>query len=464
MDNPIKSMDDLDLAINNGVVVNAEGRARMNIGVRGERIVTLTQEPLHARKMIDAQNQFVLPGAIDCHVHFLLKQGQGDKAVVTEDNYETGPISAAHGGVTMFIDYAIHPQDTPPSRFLAERIEMAEENSCIDFAFHAGIVDPRAETLKEFPKIMALGIPSFKFFTTYRKWGFAVDLGFFMAAMQELHAIGGMACLHAEQDEILEWLRAKYAAEQDLMYHSWTRPDFSEEISIVEACILARETHCPLYIVHLTSERGLDVIRRAKADGVNVKTETCPHYLAFDDRVHTRADGPLFTMTPPLRAPGNSEALWQGLADGSISALSSDHNALGKEIKLSRPHFLDVPPGIPGVETLLPFAYSQGVAGGRFSLERMVDLVSTAPARNFGVPNKGAVRVGYDADLVLLDPNAEYTMQAAELSSPAGFTIFEGQPFKGRVNYTIARGQVIVEHGEFSGRKGYGHFIARSLS
>jgi dihydropyrimidinase len=457
-------MNDLDIAINNGTVVNAEGRRRMNVGMRDGRIVALSEQALDATRVIDASNQLVLPGAIDCHVHFLLKQGQGDKAVVTEDDYVTGPVSAAHGGVTMFIDYAIHPQEIPPSEFLAERIEMATEGSCIDFAFHAGIVDPRPETLDEIPKIMAMGIPSFKFFTTYRKWGFAVDLGFFMAAMQELRARGGMACLHAEQDEILEWLRAKHVGEQDLMYHSWTRPDFSEEISIAEACILSRETRCQLYIVHLTSARGLNAIRRAQADGVPVTTETCPHYLAFDERAYARPNGVLYTMTPPLRAPGNSDALWQGLADGSISALSSDHNALGGTLKQSRPHFLDVPPGIPGVETLLPFAYSEGVARGRISLERMVELVSTAPARNFGVSNKGAVRVGYDADLVIFDPNEEYTMRAEELTSPAGFTIFEGQTFKGRVKQTIMRGEVIVENGKFVGRKGYGRFVPRVLN
>src|SRR5262249_51255644 len=147
--------------------------------------------------------------------------------------------------------------------------------------------------------------------------------------------------------------------EQRLMYHSWTRPDFSEEIAIAEACVLAREAGCPLYIVHLSTAKGLRAIRRARADSIPVTTETCPHYLAFDDRVYDRTDGALFTMTPPLRPPGNAEALWQGLADGAISVLSSDHNALGAVVKQARPHFLDVPPGIPGVETLLPFAYSE---------------------------------------------------------------------------------------------------------
>jgi dihydropyrimidinase len=168
-------------------------------------------------------------------------------------------------------------------------------------------------------------------------------------------------------------------------------------------------------------------------------------------------------MTPPLRPPGNSDALWRGLADGSISVLSSDHNALGRRVKESRPHFLDVPPGVPGVETLLPFAYSEGVARGRLSLERMVEVVSSAPARIYGLPRKGAIRVGHDADLVIFDPSAAYRVKAKNLASPAGFSIFEDCDFQGKVKHTILRGEVIVADGQFVGRKGYGRFIARTL-
>jgi dihydropyrimidinase len=457
-------MTELDLALNGGTVVNADGQSCANVGIRGGSIVTLTSEPLLARRVIDATGQLVLPGAIDAHVHFQLKQGQGEKATVTEDDYTTGPISAARGGVTTFIDFAIHPRAVPPLDYLTERMEMAAEGSCIDYAFHAGIVDPRPEIIEQFPAIMALGIPSFKFFVTYRKWDFAVDLGFLMAAMQQIHSLGGMACLHAEQDEILEWLRTRHAAESDLSYHSLTRPDFSEEIAIYEAAVLARETGCPLYIVHLSTAKGLAVIRRAKADGIPITTETCPHYLAFSDEVYRRPEGVLYTMTPPLRPPGNSEALWQGLADGSISVVGSDHNALGARVKQSRPHFLDVPPGIAGVESLLPYLYSEGAAKGRLSVERVVELLSAAPARIYGLSNKGAVRVGFDADLVVLDPRAEYVVRAADQYLPVGFTIFEGQNFTGRPCLTISRGRVIVDHGRFVGQRGGGRFVARQLS
>ncbi len=456
-------MADLDLALNGGTVVNADGQQVANVGVRGGRIVALTAEPLAARKVIDATGQLIFPGVIDSHVHFQLQQGQGKKATVTEDDYTTGPISAARGGVTTFIDFAIHPRNMPPLEYLTHRMDMAAAGSCIDFAFHAGITDPRPEIIEQFPAIMDLGIPSFKFFVTYRKWGFAVDLGFLMAAMQKIRALGGMACLHAEQDEILEWLRAQYATEQDLIYHSLTRPDFSEEIAIYEAAVLARETGCPLYIVHLSTAKGLNVIRRAKADGIPIITETCPHYLAFDHDVYRRPDGVLFTMTPPLRPPGNSEALWAGLADGSLSVVSSDHNALGAKVKQSRPHFLDVPPGLAGTESLLPYLYSEGVAKGRITVERMVELLSTAPARIYGLPDKGVVRVGFDADLVVFDPHAHYTVHAADQYLPVGFTIFEGMMFTGRPVNTISQGQVIVDHGQFVGQPGSGRFIARKL-
>ncbi|MBA2305710.1 MAG: amidohydrolase family protein [Acidobacteria bacterium] len=454
-------MTGLDLAINNGTVVNADGTARVHVGVRGGRIAVLSDRPLEANRQLDASGLLVLPGAIDCHVHFLLKQGQGETAVVTEDDYVSGPVSAARGGVTTFIDFALHPRDTPPSEFMAQRIDLASQGSCIDFAFHAGILDPRGAVLEELPKIVDMGIPSFKFFVTYRKWGFAVDLGFLNAAMTRIHELGGIACLHAEQDEILEWRRTEHAGQQDLIYHSLTRPDFTEEIAVYEAVVLARETGCALYIVHLSTAKALAVIRRARAEGIPVTTETCPHYLAFDHDVYRRPDGVLFTMTPPLRPPGNCAPLWEGLADGSISVLSSDHNAVGRRVKESKPHFLDVAPGLSGSGTLLPFAYSEGVSRGRLTLPRMVEVTSTAPARIYRLAHKGAVRVGYDADFAILDPEADYIVRVADLDCPAGYTVFEGQRFRGRISHTIVRGKFVVENGMFVGRSGYGRFIAR---
>lgn len=452
-----------DLAINNGTVINADGRVQASVGIRKGRIVALTQQPLTAQRTIDATGKWVLPGVIDPHVHFALKQGQGDDAVMTEDDYVTGPQAAAVGGVTTFIDFAIAPRAQSPTEYLKERIALAGAGSCIDYGFHAGVCNPDPVVLKEYPGIVDLGIPSFKFFVTYRKWGFAVDLGFLMASLETLRDLNGVACLHAEQDEVIEYLRAKHAAEPDLVYHSWTRPDFSEEISVHEAVTLARETRSRLYVVHLTTRKALNVIRQAQAQGVAVRTETCPHYLTFTDEVYKEDRGILYTITPPLRPPGNREALWVGLQDGSISVVSSDHNALGADIKRSRPHWLDVPPGLGGSEMVLTFLHSEGVARGRISPERMVELLSANPAKLFGVPAKGAVRVGYDADLVVFDPAVTRTVHHEDLATPGGFTIFEGMEMIGWPTHTISQGEVIVENRQFVGQPGRGRFIPRQI-
>ncbi|MCZ7574463.1 MAG: amidohydrolase family protein [Ardenticatenaceae bacterium] len=456
-------MTDFDLAINGGLIINSEGRTRANVGVRGGRIAVMSEAPLQARRTIDASNRWVLPGVIDPHVHFALKQGQGDGAIMTEDDYQNGPVAAAIGGVTMFIDFAIAPRTRPPEEFLRERIALADAGSCIDYSFHAGITDPDPAVLERFGHIIEMGIPSFKFFVTYRKWGFAVDLGFLLDAFQTIHGLNGVACIHAEQDEILEYLRTRYASQPDLIYHSRTRPDFSEEIAVYEVVTLARETGARLYVVHLTAGKALAVIRQAQAAGLPVRTETCPHYLAFTDEIYREPKGVLYTMTPPLRPPGNREALWEGLADGTISAVSSDHNAFGREVKERRPHWLEVPPGIAGSEMILTYLHSEGVAKGRITAERMVGLISAGPAALFGVPRKGAIRVGYDADLVLFDPHAVRVVHHEDLATPVGYTIFEGMEMRGWPTHTISRGEVIVENRKFVGSTGRGRFIERQI-
>ena len=456
-------MAELDLAINNGLVVNSDGQQTANVGIRNGRITTLTQEHLEGSQTIDASGHWVIPGVIDPHVHFALKQGQGDDATVTEDDYTSGPRAAAVGGVTTFIDFAISPRARSPKDYLEERIALAKAGSCIDFGFHAGVTNPSPSVLEEFPDIVGMGIPSFKFFITYRKWEFAVDLGFLMDAMQLLKKLEGVACIHAEDDEIVEWLRIKYAQQPELIYHSLTRPDFSEEIAVNDMAILARETGGRLYIVHLTTSKALEVVRRFKAQGVHIRAETCPHYLTFTDEIYKEPNGVLYTMTPPLRPPGNREALWEGLIDGTLNIVSSDHNALSGALKKRRPHWLDVPPGLAGSEMVLTFVHSEGVASGRLTPERMVELVSTNPARLYGVPNKGAIRVGYDADIVVFDPQEKHIVHYEDLATPIDFTIFEGMEMTGWPTHTISQGKVIVENRKFIGKAGTGRFIQRKI-
>lgn len=456
-------MQKFDLAINNGVVINADGRQIANVGISNGQIVALSQTPLDAAKVIDAAGKWVLPGVIDTHVHYKLKQGQGDDAILSDDDYNNGPVAAAVGGVTTFIDFAIAPRAQSPIAFLKERIALAQAGSCIDFSFHAGITNPAPEVLSEFPKIVEMGIPSFKFFVNYKAWGFAVDLGFLYDTLRLLRELNGVACVHCEQDQILEYLRKKHAGDPALINHSLTRPDFAEEIAIYELMTLARETDSRLYVVHLSTQKGLDLIRWGQTDGIRVRTETCPHYLEFSEEVYKQPNGVLYTMTPPLRPEGNQEALWEGLADGSISVVASDHNAFGKAAKESHPHWLEVPPGLAGSEMVLTYLHSQGVSTGRISAERMVELLSANPAMLYGVPRKGAIKVGYDADLVVFDPDLTRTVHHEDLATPGGFTIFEGMEMSGWPIMTIARGKVIVENRNFVGEKGSGRFIERAI-
>ena len=456
-------MENYDLAINNGLVINSTHKEHANLGVKDGKITIISKEPISAKNEIDAKGKWVIPGVVDTHVHFALKQGQGDTAVMTEDDYETGPIASAVGGVTTFVDYAICPQDRNPKSFLKERIEMADKGSCIDFGFHCGITNSSPESLKEIQGVVEMGIPSFKFFMTYKKWGFAVDMGFLWGVFNILKELNGTACIHCEQDEIIEFLKVKYKNEKSMEYFGLTRPDFTEEISVAELAILAREAGSRLHVVHLTTEKALNVIRNAKAHGVRIRTETCPHYLFYSDEVFKRKDGYLYTMTPPLRPKGNSEALWKGLMDGSIQILTSDHNALGKEIKLKHPGWLDVPPGLGGSEMNLAFLHSEGVVKRKMTPEKMVDLLSSAPAEEFGVIGKGRLEVGYDADMVVFNPDETKEIKFNELATPGGFSIYEGVKMQGWPEMTISRGEVIVKNRKFVGKTGRGKFIKRSI-
>ncbi len=456
-------MENYDLVINNGLVINSDVSQIVNVGIKDGKVTALSQESMCGNRVIDASNNWVLPGVIDTHVHFNLKQGQGEDAISSDDDYQNGPIASAIGGVTTFIDYAIAPRNRSPIDFLNERIEQASSGSCIDFSFHAGITNPDPEVLKEFPKIIEMGIPSFKFFVNYKAWGFAVDLGFLYDAMTVLNENNGVVCIHCEHDEILSYLRQKYINKPELIYHSRSRPDFAEEIAIAELLILARETSCRLYIVHLSTEKGLNRIKEAKANGLRVRTETCPHYLEFNHDVYNEPRGILYTMTPPLRAPGNKEALDEGLISGLIDILSSDHNAFGLSAKESHPSWLSVPPGIAGSEILLTYTHNHLVATKMISPERMVELLSANPAETFGLRRKGKIQIGYDADVVIFDPTQTKTLTHTDLATPSGFSIFEGMSMTGWPTSTIANGKVIVENRNFIGQRGQGRFIERTI-
>lgn len=452
-----------DLVLTNAEVVNASGRFRGSVGVRDGRIEALVRGPLSGRKTIDASERVVLPGVVDAHCHFRISQGHGPDAIVSSDDYLIGPRAAAFGGVTTFIDFAIQPRGQSAFENFKARRDEAAAGSVIDFAFHCSLTDPSPMGLDDIDTIMDAGVCSFKFFMTYAKWGFYVDHGFLLEAMRRIGARGGVCAVHAEDDEILEFWREHFGRlePENMMNLSLSRPEFAEELAIRDAIRIAREAGAELYVVHVSTRRGLNAIVEERRGSATVNAETCPHYLAFTQDVYANPEGRYFTMTPPLRAAGNQEALWEGVESGEIDVIASDHNSFTRAQKDRARTFLDVPPGLAGSEMLLPFVLSEGVNTGRITLEDAVRLVSTNPARIYHLPSKGAIEVGRDADMVLVDLDEERIVSDAMLHDPQSYTVFAGRRMKGWPVMTISRGEVVIDGDRCLAEPGRGRFVPR---
>jgi dihydropyrimidinase len=455
-----------DLVINNAVIVNGTGRFRGSIGVRDEKIAALSSDRLSGREEIDAGGRSVIPGVVDAHCHYRIVQGQGPTAIHSSDDYRVGPLSGAVGGVTTFVDFAIQQRGRPAQEEVEARIAEASADSVIDFSFHAALTDSRPSVVEEIDSLVDRGIASFKFFMTYSKWGFYADLGFMHAAMERIAARRAIAAIHAENDEILEWWRAHYGSDgpADVFNHARSRPEIAEEVAIQAASALALETGASLYVVHLTTARGLATIVANRARGADIVAETCPHYLAFSDDALRGARARYYTMTPPLRPDENVAELWRGLVDGRIEVVGSDHNSFTRDQKDEAEGFLGIPPGVAGSELMLPYLLSEGVATNRISLERLVQLLCSNPARIYGMNAKGSIEIGKDADLVVLDLAAERVVVDEMLHDPRAYTIFAGMRFRGWPAMTISRGEPIIVDGRSTAAPGRGRFVARSRS
>ena len=452
-------MQGLDLAINGATVVTPGGRTTVNVGVLDGKIVALTVEPLEAAETVDATGKLVLPGAVDPHVHFRMFQ----REMVTSDDYATGSISAACGGVTTYIDFAVQPAGGSAVAAFRERLAEAEASSAIDFTFHAALTTATDRTLSEISELAALGVTSFKFFLTYRTFGFYTDLGFLLEAMREIARVGGVALIHAENDEILERLKARFveAGQTSIVHLALQRPDYAEEIAIASTAALARETGCETSVVHLSSARGLRAVSHGRQDGARYWAETCPQYLLLSRDLLLRPDAGLYTFTPTMKEPADAEALWAGVANGDVTYFGSDHSPFDRSVKLADDSFESVYPGIGGTETLVPLLFSEAVGKGRITLERFAQLISTNAARVFKLSQKGALSPGFDADLVVVDPGKEVVLSREVLHSRCDYTAYEGFRVRGFPVLTVSRGAVVIRHGAFTGRAGHGRFVAR---
>jgi dihydropyrimidinase len=455
------AMSTYDLVIRNGRVVTPAGLCECAIGIAQGRIATLSLDSLEGREAIDAMGNYVVPGAIDPHVH--LEMPVGD--ITSSDDFYTGTVAAAFGGVTTVIDFAMQPPGRREMERIEEKKRSADRKVVIDYSLHANFTEQSPASLEEIREIIEFGITSFKLLTTYKTRGLMVDDGFLYAVLQEVRDRGGIVQLHAENGYINQWLIDKFVSEgkRDWIYHYESRPNFVEALAVGGAIGIAQELSAPLYTVHLSTGEGLTAIKEAKLAGWPIYAETCPHYLEFTKDKYLEEDAINYMMSPPLRTEADREALWQGIADGWIDVVASEHCPFTTAQKRLGDSFDKVPGGVMGIETMLPYPFSEGVNRGRFSITRLVELLSANPSRIFGLRDKGAIAVGKDADLVIIDPDLERVVCAEELHMNTDYNIYEGKRLRGWPVLTISRGEIIMKDGEFLGERGQGRFIRRSL-
>lgn len=414
---------------------------------------------LVGRRRIEAAGRLVLPGAIDGHTHMALPVA----GTRSSDDFASGTVAAACGGVTTIVDFTVGASGTPIPDDIERRLEQAGD-AVIDVALHGEVVgwEPGAE--EEFAEAVRRGVTSFKFYTAYEDSGRRTPPAVMKRAFAALADLGASALVHCEDEGLIRSItdRLTEAEWAEMATLAAARPDLCEATAIGQVGRLAEEAGCPVHVVHVSSALGLAALREARGRGAPLTAETCPQYLVLSAESYERMDGHLFAASPALRTEADQRALWEGLRRREVEMLASDHCPFTREQKRWRGTFADLPYGLPGVETLLPMLHSEGVGRGRLHLTDLPRLLSEGPARVHGLyPRKGAIEVGADADLVLFDPEESWEIGADALHMNTDFSPYEGWTVNGRVVETISRGEVVYADGEVIAARGRGRFLFR---
>lgn len=452
-----------DLVIARGTVALPDGAAPADVLVADGRILDIVDAGSgRGARVIDASDRLVLPGGIDAHVHFLIGF-MGQRSVY---DFFSGTVAALRGGTTTVIDFALQRRGRSLMDGLKHRRVQADRHVATDYGLHLIATDVNDQTLAEVPQVVAAGATSFKVYTVYEKEQLKVEDGPLYELMAAAGKAGALVGLHAENASIIDRAvaRALAAGNTAPRFHALTRPAIAETEAVGRGLLLAESAGCPLHIFHLGSGPGLDLVAAARARGQRATAETCTHYLALTEEAYERDDACLYVMSPPLRDKVHQDRLWEGVARGEIAAVTSDDASYSAEAKrLGAESFDRIANGVPGVEARLPLLYTLGVASGRISLERFVEMWSAGPARLFGLaPAKGAIIKGADADIVIIDPHQPRTMTAASNFGAIGYTPFDGMELVGWPLVTVRRGTVAVESGQFLGKAGDGRFLVRA--
>lgn len=438
-----------DTIVQGGTLISAATSQRADIGVADGRIVAIGHELGPARETIDADGLLVLPGIIDEHVH----------PIYHDDPRQTS-IVGAHGGVTTMMGFAYaHPGASLLDEVNALRAR-CEAGSVIDYTIHAGMFDAPTQ-VHEMPAVAATGVRTFKVFLAYAAQGWMTDDAALVAVLRASRDVGGLVLVHCENGPAIDVLEADARAGRlgddpvDALLAS--RPDVLEAEAVHRVAAVAEVLDVPVFIVHVTSRRALEVVRAARGRGQFLIGETCPQYLALTGDA-VREHGALAKIGPPLRTADDNAALWEGLADGTLQCVGSDH--VPKKLASERDTpLLDAGFGAPSIETMLPILLD-GALTGRITLERLVEVLCEHPARAFGLyPRKGVIAPEADADLVLVDPEATRTLGVASEHTRSGYSLYEGRAVRGAVRLTMARGRVIVRDGVLEDDRPEGTFL-----
>lgn len=455
-------MANIDTLIRNGLVVSPWAEYRADVGIVGDRIVGLWEAGAgpQAKQEIDATGLYVLPGGVDPHTHLELEFEGGQSA----GNFESGTAAAACGGTTTVIDFAFQSQGSSALDSIRERRLQADGKAAIDYSLHCGLTRADKATLSEMSDLVEHGITSFKLVLVNRPSHY-VDDGQMLAIMKECSRLGCVVGVHAENASIAEFNRKRLRSEGKMAvyYHAECYERIAEIEAIQRVITLAAYAGAMLYIFHISTREGVQLVAEAQYRGANVFAETCPHYLVFTDEVYKKPDAANYVAGPPFRDSDDRDALWEGLRKGIITSIGSDDAAFTSQDKLAAQNFFDqIPNGVPGVDTRFLLLYTLGVASGRISINAFVDAVSTSPARIFGLfPQKGIIQPGSDADIVLLDPTCKVTLRKDMFPERSDYSIYENCNLIGFPLIVFSRGRLVATDGKFVGEAGWGKFVPR---
>jgi dihydropyrimidinase len=452
----------MQLLIRNGTCVNPTGTFQGDIAVSGGTIVTIGQHlDGSAERTIDAGGKLILPGLIDAHVHLPWPSVNLDSV----DDFHSGTAAAVCGGVTTIIEYVVPDESGRIIPALDARLEAAAGNSHSDYSFHLVLRKVTAETLDDMAQAVERGFPSFKIFTAYE--GFRLSDDEILQAMARAKELGALVCFHAEDGALISFATDQLtrAGKTEIHHYPEAHPHAADVAGTSRVIAYARHIGGRVHIAHVNTAEGTRMIRQARESGLEITAETCPHYLMFTDDVYRSGEpeAHYYVLAPAIRTEADRSGLWEALASGDLQAIATDHCPYTSEQKLQgQGDFRRVPGGASGVETSLPLIYTYGVRGGRFPVERLVELMSTSLARIFDLyPRKGAIAVGSDADLIVYNENGQSTIDSSRLHSRTDHSLYEGTKVLGKPVMTILRGEVVAQRGELGVSRPAGQLLRR---